>query len=381
MKHKNTMNVITKTKPWPVRSGKQHGYASWLLRVSPNDEVWLEANAAWDNVKGSRPLQKFREKSDKKPAGVSVKQLSCKDEVCHNLRLELEFPEQQSCAPVACVQATNAVYDSGQDGVLRQQEMPKIGNKRTESISSEARNGGESCDSKEKIAKREAFDYVLGSILGDGSIHKTKGQLVIDQSIRNYTIWKYLEAARLGLATPKTREELEIQYTKPTTRRRLNKQTQQTIQTFSYRGYTKALFKAWRPIFYTEKKIGDPTFDPTKTSHSSFRKKIPAEIGKWLTSPYSLAIFYMDDGSFVDNSALIRTGEIPKSEVQLLQQALAQNFGLETTIRNENTSSMAIYVCRDSWNTFKTLVEPTILQIPEMHYKLGYLPPMNGGLD
>lgn len=218
------------------------------------------------------------------------------------------------------------------------------------------------------IKTREAFDYALGSVLGDGSIHNTKGQLVIDQSVKAYTIWKYKEAARLGLATPIS--EIEFNATPETKRQRKDLKTGKVTSTVSYRRYTLGLFKSWRSIFYTLKVPTDPTYG---RGNSKYRKKIPDNIFEWFTSPYSLAIFYMDDGCFVDNSALFRTGEIPVREVKMLQQALKLNFDLESTIQNKEDQPASIYVRRCSWEKFKQLVEPTISQVPEMTYKLGKL--------
>jgi hypothetical protein len=155
---------------------------------------------------------------------------------------------------------------------------------------------------------------------------------------------------------------------KPLTRTRIDKITKHETKTVSYRDYTLGLFKSWRPIFYTKKEIGDPTYG---RGNSVYRKKIPKQIINWFTSPYSLAIWYMDDGCFMDNSALIRTGEIPESEVKLLQHTLKTNFGLETTIRRDRDVAASIYIRRESWEKFKQLVEPTVLQVPEMIYKLG----------
>jgi hypothetical protein len=128
---------------------------------------------------------------------------------------------------------------------------------------------------------REAFDFTVGKILGDGHINK-KNQLLIDQKQLEYTQWNQTETRRLGLSS----DTATILMTQ---RRRLNKETLEYTYHTSYRCYCSALFREFRQKFYVLKSSSDPTYG----RGSIYRKCYPDELASWLTSPYALAIFYM----------------------------------------------------------------------------------------
>lgn len=152
-------------------------------------------------------------------------------------------------------------------------------------------------------------------------------------------------------------------------RQRLDKKTSRIVTTQSYRFYSRSLFRAWRPFFYTIKVPEDPTYGQGK---SIYRKKIPPEILSWLTSPLALAIFYMDDGGVQSNTAYFATGEIPPAEIQILQHAFKLNYDLETTLRISNDFPKGLLIRRGSLTHFMKLVEPVINQVPCMRYKLDF---------
>jgi LAGLIDADG DNA endonuclease family len=99
-------------------------------------------------------------------------------------------------------------------------------------------------------------------------------------------------------------------------------------------------------------------------------KRVPSNIGELLT-PRGLAYWAMDDGGSDRSGFILYTNSFTKREVELLIKVLKENFDLNCSIhtRNDKTKvSYLIYIKADSWEKFKSLVEPFI--IPHFLYKL-----------
>ncbi len=216
-----------------------------------------------------------------------------------------------------------------------------------------------------KTLTRETFDFVLGNVLGDGYIHNKKCYLQIDQSIKEYSEWKRAEALRLNiLGTSKITE---------TKRKRVDKITGKITHSSSYRFYTSSLFSEWRYL-YVEKQPGDPTYG---RGDSIFRKRIVPEMEQWFISPYTLAIFYMDDGGIQSDTAYFSTGALPPNEVTLLEKVLKNNFNLEFTRREPDSIDSDSYAAglllrKECLPEFIKLIKPTIDKVPCMKYKLDF---------
>ena len=214
---------------------------------------------------------------------------------------------------------------------------------------------------------REAFDFTVGKVLGDGHINK-KNQLEIDQKDFLYTQWNQNETRRLGLSTKKAGIS-------QVNRTRVDKEKQTSVKTTSYRCYSQALFGEFRDSFYVEKQPTDPTYG----RDSPFRKGYPPQLAYWFTSAYSLAIFFMDDGGIDNGSISISTGEVSTKEVLFLKDILKNNFNFVTINvpaeeATANSVYKGLYLQWESRQRFYDLVAPTVLQVPSMHYKLNFLP-------
>jgi len=155
------------------------------------------------------------------------------------------------------------------------------------------------------LTKRQQ-DILIGSVLGDGGIYaRDQGNpyYYVKQSEKNrdYIFWLYQEFSNLCPSQPKQRRDNNQWY------------------------------------FYSSRL---ESFTPFRISfYESGRKRIPIEIGKLLTSPLSLAIWYMDDGTLdyrvKDHCAFSLTVNcFNNGEVELLSNALKKNFGILSTIQN-----------------------------------------------
>jgi recombination protein RecA len=102
------------------------------------------------------------------------------------------------------------------------------------------------------------------------------------------------------------------------------------------------------------------------------RKRVPKMIRRLLT-PLALAVWFMDDGSAKSKhhrAVILNTQCFSRREVIRLQQALAQRYGLETTIRTQK-DGLQILISGEHARAFKEIVTPFML--PGFSYKFGAL--------
>lgn len=124
-----------------------------------------------------------------------------------------------------------------------------------------------------------------------------------------------------------------------------------------------------------------PVMEFTTYSHGTFRfyaqqfykngkKAIPKIIGKLLT-PVSLAIWFMDDGSWKSNhhrTFIIHADGYAKDDLLRIQRVLKEKFGIDIALHKQY-QSWRVYIMTASADRFKKLIAPHI--IPSMRYKLG----------
>jgi len=103
------------------------------------------------------------------------------------------------------------------------------------------------------------------------------------------------------------------------------------------------------------------------------KKAVPKEISKLLTSPLSLAVWFMDDGGRRNDcyGLFLNTLSFTKAEHSLLQECLRNNFSLESRL-HWIQDGYRIYIPSASARKFCEIVYPYI--IPSMLYKLSYNP-------
>jgi len=99
------------------------------------------------------------------------------------------------------------------------------------------------------------------------------------------------------------------------------------------------------------------------------RKIVPKNIKEWLTSPLSLAVWYMDDGGLdfrpkYHYSFDFSTNAFSVEECYLLIDALKENFGIDATVQNplcRGKRYPEIYIGVAGRNRFLSLVKSYIL--------------------
>jgi recombination protein RecA len=103
------------------------------------------------------------------------------------------------------------------------------------------------------------------------------------------------------------------------------------------------------------------------------RKRIPATIDTLLTSPKSLAVWFMDDGTCDKRQGSIKleTQCFTTEELERLCEALRRNFGLEARIHQSlKRRAHWLYIPVSQARAFTQIVEPYI--VPVMRCKLPF---------
>lgn len=105
-----------------------------------------------------------------------------------------------------------------------------------------------------------------------------------------------------------------------------------------------------------------------KNKTNNYIKIIPKNIKEYLT-PFALAIWFMDDGSRINNTVRIATNNFTYVEIQFLCDVLYEKFNIKATVnKNGKDKGYIIYIKRESYLIFYNLIKPYIL--PSMLYKL-----------
>ncbi|MFH1308609.1 MAG: LAGLIDADG endonuclease [Patescibacteria group bacterium] len=190
-------------------------------------------------------------------------------------------------------------------------------------------------------------DILIGIILGDGHLEQNgkNVRLKIDhtEKQKDYLKWKYLEFNNLASSKPRIIE-------------RTDKRTKKEYKRWHFSTFSLELFNFYRNKFY-----------------KSNRKIIPLDIHKFLKSPLSLAIWFMDDGhKRTDcNAFRISTESFSLKEQKLLQKCLKDNFKIESKLHRKG-KFWNIYIPSRESKRFCGIINQYI--VPQMRYKISLTP-------
>lgn len=196
------------------------------------------------------------------------------------------------------------------------------------------------------ISSREK-EIIVGTLLGDGHLAmlKTGARLEVAHSAKQkeYLFWKYQTLSRWVK-------------TKPHCIRIADKRWKATYIQWRFRTQISEIFTELHSLFYPKGK-----------------KIVPATISQILTSPLSLAVWFMDDGGRRNDSygLFLNTLSFTKSEHTLLQQCLRENYSLDSRL-HWIQDGYRIYIPSKDARHFCELVHPYIL--PSLQYKLSFNP-------
>ncbi len=184
-------------------------------------------------------------------------------------------------------------------------------------------------------------DILIGSLLGDGNLQPLssgRARLRWDHSVKQaeYLWWKYNEFANF-IHLP------------PAPLVRFNPIFRNTYQYLRCQTLAADVFGDYYRLFYCNR-----------------RKVIPETIVNLLSSPLSLAVWYMDDGSLDRWGSSEIYVPFSDTEATLLLKTLKHNFGLEGKIHHHKGVHLAFSVTETQ--KLVTLIRPYVL--PLFEYKL-----------
>ncbi len=196
-------------------------------------------------------------------------------------------------------------------------------------------------------------DFLIGTILGDGNLRfmgrSTEASLTVDHSLRqrDYVLWKYQLMENLVLTEPK---ELNRIY---------HKDRSQTLKSLRFQTISHPEFTSLYNIFYR-----------------NGIKIIPLNIRNILRSPFSLAVWFMDDGNKNRNTVFLNTQQFGIAEQKVLMNCLKDNFELETTLNKhwlfKGKQFYRIRIVTKSMKRFYDLINDYLLT--SMLYKIPFIP-------
>jgi recombination protein RecA len=187
---------------------------------------------------------------------------------------------------------------------------------------------------KLEVSDRQ-LQILIGCLLGDAYLTKL-GKIQIEQASKVYVDWKFQELTSISYPNP-PKEVIRFE-------KRDNRVTK------SYRFWTRQYFRVWRDKWY-----------------QGNRKIFPKELVKWMT-PLSIAVWYMDDGSYDKKSNCIFSTESFDEESLLEIVKIFQAFEIEVRPNKDGMSRTRLRIRSRCLNKFFELVKPYIQQ--NMLYKL-----------
>src|SRR3989344_3499145 len=183
---------------------------------------------------------------------------------------------------------------------------------------------------KLEVSDRQV-QILVGCLLGDGYLTKL-GKIQIEQANKGYIDWKYQELASISYPNPPKEvmrfEKIDNRVTK------------------SFRFWTRQYFRIWRGNFYNGK-----------------QKIFPKDLANFI-SPLSIAVWYMDDGSYSKFDCILSTESFDlEGRNQLI--TVLKSFGIDAIPRGKTTK---IRIRSSSFKKFFELIRPYIHE--SMKYKL-----------
>jgi len=196
-------------------------------------------------------------------------------------------------------------------------------------------------NAKQKLSKRQQ-EYIYGKILGDGCIKFSRqlgrnAFLSVGQSDKSYTEWQY------SIMKDFINTEVKVYSDKRTIRKDMH-----YFKTISHPIFTY-LYKEFYP-------------NGVKTVSSKWLDKLTL---------FSLAIWYMDDGSIAQSNHRMRisTESFSYQEHLLIQRYFEKKWDISVDIKSSpREGKFLLYFSAKERDKFLKLIEPYV--IPSMEYKL-----------
>ena len=193
-------------------------------------------------------------------------------------------------------------------------------------------------------------EILLGMILGDCCLEKNgkNVRLRVEHGLKqkNYLYWKYEEFKNLATDKPRLVKGL------------VHPKTKKIYRRWHFSSYSiPELNNYWHKFYFQKKKI------------------VPQNIVELLTSPLSLAVWFMDDGYKRNdcNALRINTDCFTINGQKLLQKCLKENFDIETKLHKKG-KFWNIYIPNPQAKKFCNVIKSHINDVAGMGYKIFLTP-------
>lgn len=207
-----------------------------------------------------------------------------------------------------------------------------------------------------KLTKRQR-EIIVGTLLGDGHLealpNKRVYRLKIEHSIKQkeYVDWLWSEFKEWVSSPPRERTKMVT----------LPQGTRYKSASYGFTTYSHGALRFYAHQFYSKE-----------------GKKIIPKLIDRLFTPLSLAVWFMDDGSWKSNkhhTFIFHTFGYARAELERLALALKKRFSIMAGLHKQKKKYWRVYVYSDSADHFRQIIEPYMRGIQSMSYKLGNIMP------
>lgn len=201
---------------------------------------------------------------------------------------------------------------------------------------------------RQQLVSSRIGEIVLGTVLGDGHLASLQSGVRLEighsENQKEYVFWKYKELGSLVNTNPHRIVIEDSRY-------------QKTYYQWRFKSKIDPLLLPFHKYFY---------------GHSG-KKEIRKNMNLILTSPLTLAVWFMDDGGRRNDSygMFLNSLSFSKEENNILCECLNQNFSLSPRVHWVQ-DGYRLYIPSGDVKKFCEIIYPHI--IPSMRYKLSYNP-------
>ena len=200
---------------------------------------------------------------------------------------------------------------------------------------------------------------IIGSLLGDGTMRLGRGAQNVNFKVehglvqKEYVDWKY------QILKPFVFTEPKISY-------RYDEKGNKYEKSWWFRTIRHPLFAEIYKKFYK------------REGYRNGRKIISFEIEKELT-PFALAVWIMDDGSYCKGKIDISTYSFSFQEIIFLQECFENIFNIQIRYHRDRDKGYRMYCSQEETKKLINVIRPYI--IPSMMYKIGFRNPVTTGFS
>ena len=154
-----------------------------------------------------------------------------------------------------------------------------------------------------------------------------------------------------------------------------------------YVEWLSKIFSEWITGLYRKSKNGKDYVGFTTYSHPAFRfyaqqfyqekKKVIPKLIRKLIADTSIAIWYLDDGSWKSSehsTFIVHALGFSKEDLEMIISVLNER-NVKSRLHRQKNKYWRLYILSESADNFRNIILPVVSQIKSMRYKLGNIKP------